>query len=88
MDDMEEVPGVHGDITNNAGPTPAPGKMERGITQDSFGNIMCRPTVYISSIVKEPHNITGIEEPQGAVETEDLFQQGEPMKPPQTRWTQ
>jgi hypothetical protein len=34
MDDMEEVPGVHGDVTNNAGPTTAPGEMERGITQD------------------------------------------------------
>jgi hypothetical protein len=32
---------------------------------------MNRPTVCISSIVKEPYNITGFEEPQGAVETED-----------------
>jgi hypothetical protein len=31
---MEEVHGVHGDVTNNAGPTPAPGEMERGITYD------------------------------------------------------
>jgi hypothetical protein len=43
---------------------------------------MNRPTVCISSIVKEPHNIKGFEEPQGAVETEDLFQQGKSMKPP------
>jgi hypothetical protein len=49
---------------------------------------MNRPTISISSIVKEPHNITGFEEPQGAVETEDLVQQGKYMKPPQTRWTQ
>jgi hypothetical protein len=34
MDDMEEVIGVHGDITRNSCPTPAPGEMERGITQD------------------------------------------------------
>jgi hypothetical protein len=34
MDDMEEVRGVHGDVTNNAFPKPAPGKLERGITQD------------------------------------------------------
>jgi hypothetical protein len=33
--DMEELSGVHGDVTNNAGPTTAPGEMERGITQDS-----------------------------------------------------
>jgi hypothetical protein len=26
--------GVHGDVTNNACPTPVPGEMERGITQD------------------------------------------------------
>jgi hypothetical protein len=36
MDDLEEVSGVHGDITNNAGPTTTPGEMERGITQDSL----------------------------------------------------
>jgi hypothetical protein len=36
MGDLEEVPGVHGDITNNAGPMIAPGEMERGITQDSL----------------------------------------------------
>jgi hypothetical protein len=36
MDALEEVPGVHGDVTNNAGPTTAPGEMERGITQDSL----------------------------------------------------
>jgi hypothetical protein len=53
-----------------------------------LGNIMNRPTVCISSKVKEPHNITGFEEPQGAVETEDLFQQGKSMKPPPTRQTQ
>jgi hypothetical protein len=29
---MEEVPGAHGDVTNNAGTTTAPGEMERGIT--------------------------------------------------------
>jgi hypothetical protein len=28
---MEEVPGFHGDVTNNAGPTTAAGEMERGI---------------------------------------------------------
>jgi hypothetical protein len=33
---LEEVPGVHGDITNNAGPMTAPGEIERGITQDSL----------------------------------------------------
>jgi hypothetical protein len=26
-----------------------------------LGNIMNLPTIYISSIVKEPHNITGLE---------------------------
>jgi hypothetical protein len=36
MDDLEEVLGVHGDVTNNAGPTTAPGEMEIGITQDSL----------------------------------------------------
>jgi hypothetical protein len=49
---------------------------------------MNRPTICISSIVKEPHNITGSEEPPGAVEIEDLFQQGKSMNPPWTRWTQ
>jgi hypothetical protein len=48
---------------------------------------MNRPTVCISSIVKEPHNITGLEEPPGAVEIEDLFQQGTSMKHPRARWT-
>jgi hypothetical protein len=43
---------------------------------------MNHPTVCISIIVNEPHNITGFEEPQGAVEIEDLVQQGESMKPP------
>jgi hypothetical protein len=33
---MEEVPGVHGDVTNNVSSTTAPGEMERGITQDSL----------------------------------------------------
>jgi hypothetical protein len=42
---------------------------------------MNHPTVCISSIVKEPHNITGFEEPLGAVEIEDLFQQGKSMSP-------
>jgi hypothetical protein len=36
MDDLEEVPGVHDEVTNNAGPTTSPGEMERGITQDSL----------------------------------------------------
>jgi hypothetical protein len=36
MDDMEDVPGGHGDVTNDAGPTTAPGEMERGIAQDSL----------------------------------------------------
>jgi hypothetical protein len=49
---------------------------------------MNRPTICISSIVKEPYNITVFVEPQGAVETEDLFQEGKSMKPPRTRWTQ
>jgi hypothetical protein len=35
MDDLEEVSGVRGDVTNNAGPATAPGEMERGITQES-----------------------------------------------------
>jgi hypothetical protein len=34
MDNLEEVPGVHGDTTNNTCPAPAPEEMERGITQD------------------------------------------------------
>jgi hypothetical protein len=33
MDDMEEIPGVYGDFTNNTCLEPAPGEMERGITQ-------------------------------------------------------
>jgi hypothetical protein len=45
-------------------------------------------TIFISSIVKEPQNITGLEEPAGAVEIEDFVKQGKLMKPPQTRWTQ
>jgi hypothetical protein len=49
---------------------------------------MNRPTVCISSIVKEPQNITGFEEPPGAVEIEDLSQQGKSMNLPRTRWTQ
>jgi hypothetical protein len=49
---------------------------------------MNRPTVCISSIVKEPPNISGFEEPPGAVETEDLFQQGKSINPSRTRWTQ
>jgi hypothetical protein len=49
---------------------------------------MNRQTVCISSIVNEPYTITGFEEPQGAVETENLFQQGKLMNPPRTRWTQ
>jgi hypothetical protein len=36
MEDLEEVSGVHGDVTNNTGPTIAPGEMERGITHDSM----------------------------------------------------
>jgi hypothetical protein len=36
MDDLEEVPGVHGDVTNNADPTTDPGEMERGIAQESL----------------------------------------------------
>jgi hypothetical protein len=35
MDDLKEVSGVDGDVTNNAGHTTAPGEMERRITQDS-----------------------------------------------------
>jgi hypothetical protein len=38
-----------------------------------LGNITSPPTACISSIVKEHHNITGFEEPQGAVEIEALF---------------
>jgi hypothetical protein len=45
-------------------------------------------TACISSIVMEKHNITGFEEPQGAVEIEALLEQGKSMKPPLTRWTQ
>jgi hypothetical protein len=72
MDDMEELPGVHGDVTNNACPTPG----------DSvpFGNITSCPTVCISSIANELQNITGYEGPQGAVEIEDLFKQGKSTK--------
>jgi hypothetical protein len=36
MDNMEEVHGAHGDVTNNDDPTTAPGDMERGIIQDSL----------------------------------------------------
>jgi hypothetical protein len=36
MEDLEEVPGVHGDVTNNADPAIVPGEMERGIAQDSL----------------------------------------------------
>jgi hypothetical protein len=36
MRDLEEVPGVHGDVANNAEPTTAPAEMERGITQESL----------------------------------------------------
>jgi hypothetical protein len=36
MDNLEEVPQVHGDITNNAGPTTSPGEIERGFTHDSL----------------------------------------------------
>jgi hypothetical protein len=32
MDDVEEIPGVYVDLTNNTCPEPSPGKMERGIT--------------------------------------------------------
>jgi hypothetical protein len=39
---------------------------------EPFGNITSCPTVCISTIVKELHNITGSEESQGAVEIEDL----------------
>jgi hypothetical protein len=49
---------------------------------------MIRPNVCTSSIVKELQNITGFEELQGAVETEDFFKQGKSMKHPRTRWTQ
>jgi hypothetical protein len=37
---------------------------------------MNHPTIYIFSIVKETQNITGFEEPPGAVEIEALSQQG------------
>jgi hypothetical protein len=38
MDDLEEVPGVHGDVTHNDDPMIDPGEMEMeiGITQDSL----------------------------------------------------
>jgi hypothetical protein len=49
---------------------------------------MNRLTVCIFSIVKEPQNTTVFEEPPGAVEIEDLSQQGKSMKPPRIRWTQ
>jgi hypothetical protein len=45
---------------------------------------MNRPNVCIFNIVKETQNITGFEEPTGAVEIEYLTQQGKSMKPP---WT-
>jgi hypothetical protein len=53
-----------------------------------LGNIMNRPNVCISRIVKEPQNIKGFGEPPGAVETEDSFQKGKSMKPHRKRWTQ
>jgi hypothetical protein len=47
MDDMEEVPGVHGDVTNNACPTPSPGEMERGITHDPLAiSRVFQPSVF------------------------------------------
>jgi hypothetical protein len=47
MEDLEEVPGVHGDITSNADPMIAPGEMERGITQDSLEiSRTVRPSVF------------------------------------------
>jgi hypothetical protein len=35
MDDLEEVSGVHGDVTNNSDLTTISGEIERGMTQDS-----------------------------------------------------
>jgi hypothetical protein len=34
------------------------------------------------------HGTTGLEEPQGAVEIDDFFEQGKSMKLPLTQWTQ
>jgi hypothetical protein len=46
-----------------------------------FVNITSCPTVCTSNIVKELQNITGSDEPQGAVEIEDLFKQGNRRNP-------
>jgi hypothetical protein len=77
---MEEIPRFHGDASlwgNRKIDHPGP-----------CGNIMSCLTICMSSIVKEPHNITGSEETQGAVEIEDFVKQGKSMNPPQTRRTQ
>jgi hypothetical protein len=47
MDDMEEVPGVYGDFTDNTYPDPAFGEMERAITQDPLAiSRTLRPSVF------------------------------------------
>jgi hypothetical protein len=83
MDDMEEVPGVHGDGTKNACPTPSPGGLERG----PFGNITSCTTICISSMVKELKNITGSEEPWGAVEIEYFSSRGMDEAPSDTAYS-
>jgi hypothetical protein len=63
MDNMEEVPGVNGDVTNNACPTPAIGEMERRITQDPLEiSRAVRPSIFPSSprnyiISQDPRNL-------------------------------
>jgi hypothetical protein len=50
-----------------------------------LNNITSCPNICISRIVKKLENITGSEEPQGAVEIEDLLKQGKLKNPSQTR---
>jgi hypothetical protein len=88
MEDMEEVYGVHDDVTHNVCLKPAPwGNGNRNYPGPLDNTTSCL-TVCIFRTVKELHNITGSEEAQGTVEIEDLFKQRKSMKPPQIRWAQ
>jgi hypothetical protein len=53
-----------------------------------LGNTMSLPTVCIYSIANEQHNITGFEEPQDVVETDDFFKQSKSMNHHLTRLIQ